>query len=157
MKKRLFAVLAAVAMLSGCASTTSNGDNEFEDEDVRQEAAEQSEAFVQNAKDRVFFGFDRSNLSAEAVKVLRVQADYLKANPEKKIVVEGHTDDRGTREYNLALGERRAVAVKNYLISRGIDANRIRVISYGKERPAVVGANEAAWSQNRRAVTIVKD
>lgn len=154
MKKRLFAVLAAVAMLSGCAAATSNGD-EFEDADAQ--ASEQSEAFVQNAKDRVFFGFDRSNLSAEAVKVLRVQADYLKANPEKKIVIEGHTDDRGTREYNLALGERRAVAVKNYLISRGVDANRVRVISYGRERPAVVGANEAAWSQNRRAVTIVKD
>ena len=157
MKKRLFAVLAAVAMLSACSSATPNGE-EFEDEDIaRQQPAEQSEAFVQNAKDRVFFGFDRSNLSAEAVKVLRVQADYLKANPEKKITIEGHTDDRGTREYNLALGERRAVAVKNYLISRGVDADRIKVISYGKEKPAMVGANEAAWSQNRRAVTIVKD
>ena len=156
MKKRLFAVLGAVALLSGCFATTSSGDNEFE-EDENQQIAEQSEAFVQNAKDRVFFGFDKSNLSAEAVKVLKVQAEYLKANPEKQIVVEGHTDDRGTREYNLALGERRAVAVKNYLISRGVDADRIRVISYGKERPAVVGANEAAWSQNRRAVTMVKD
>lgn len=156
MKKRLFAVLAAVAMLSGCFATTSNGDNEFE-ENENQQVAEQSEAFVQNAKDRVFFGFDKSNLSAEAVKVLKVQAEYLKANPEKQIVIEGHTDDRGTREYNLALGERRAVAVKNYLISRGVDADRIRVISYGKERPAMVGANEAAWSQNRRAVTLVKD
>lgn len=156
MKKRLFAVLAAVAMLSGCFATTSDSDNEFE-EDENQQVAEQSEAFVQNAKDRVFFGFDKSNLSAEAVKVLKVQAEYLKANPEKQIVIEGHTDDRGTREYNLALGERRAVAVKNYLISRGVEADRIRVISYGKERPAVVGANEAAWSQNRRAVTMVKD
>ena len=159
MKKRLFAVFAAVALLSGCFATTSSN-NEFEDIDAQQDAqqaTEQSEAFVQNAKDRVFFGFDKSNLSAEAVKVLKVQAEYLKANPEKQIVIEGHADDRGTREYNLALGERRAVAVKNYLISRGVDANRIRVISYGKERPAVVGANEAAWSQNRRAVTLVKD
>ena len=157
MKKRLFAVLAAVTMLSGCFATTSNGDNEFEDEDIQNQAAEQSEAFVQNAKDRVFFGFDRSNLSTEAIKILKAQADYLKANPRKTITIEGHTDDRGTREYNLALGERRAVAVKNYLISRGIDANRIKVISYGKEKPAMVGANEAAWSQNRRAVTLVKD
>ncbi|MBR1945374.1 MAG: peptidoglycan-associated lipoprotein Pal [Alphaproteobacteria bacterium] len=158
MKKRLFAVLAAVALISGCASTS--GDNEIDDADAQeaaQQAEEQSEAFVQNAKDRVFFGFDKSNLSAEAVRVLKVQAEYLKANPEKQIVIEGHADDRGTREYNLALGERRAVAVKNYLISRGVDADRIRVISYGKERPAVVGANEAAWSQNRRAVTLVKD
>ena len=155
MKKRLFAVLAAVALISGCASTS--GDNEIDDADAQeaaQQAEEQSEAFVQNAKDRVFFGFDKSNLSAEAVRVLKVQAEYLKANPEKQIVIEGHADDRGTREYNLALGERRAVAVKNYLISRGVDADRIRVISYGKERPAVVGANEAAWSQNRRAVTL---
>ena len=158
MKKRLFAVLAAVALISGCASTS--GDNEIDDADAQeaaQQAEEQSEAFVQNAKDRVFFGFDKSNLSAEAVRVLKVQAEYLKANPEKQIVIEGHADDRGTREYNLALGERRAVAVKNYLISRGVDADRIRVISYGKERPAAVGANEAAWSQNRRAVTLVKD
>ena len=159
MKKRLFAVLAAVALISGCASTSS-GDNEIDDADAQeaaQQAEEQSEAFVQNAKDRVFFGFDKSNLSAEAVRVLKVQAEYLNANPGKQIVIEGHADDRGTREYNLALGERRAVAVKNYLISRGVDADRIRVISYGKERPAVVGANEAAWSQNRRAVTLVKD
>ncbi|MBR1778498.1 MAG: peptidoglycan-associated lipoprotein Pal [Alphaproteobacteria bacterium] len=156
MKKRLFAVLAAVALISGCASTTP-AEEEDEASAAAQQAAEQSEAFVQNAKDRVFFGFDKSNLSADAVRVLKVQAEYLKANPTKKIVIEGHTDDRGTREYNLALGERRAVAVKNYLISRGVDADRIRVISYGKERPAVVGANEAAWSQNRRAVTLVKD
>lgn len=155
MKKRLFAVLAAVALVSGCASTAPV-DSDAEDF-AAQQNAEQSEAFVQNAKDRVFFGFDKSNLSAEAVKVLKVQAEYLKANPNTQVVVEGHTDDRGTREYNLALGERRAVAVKNYLISRGVDADRIRVVSYGKERPAVVGANEAAWSQNRRAVTLVKD
>ena len=96
-------------------------------------------------------------MTADAVAVLKNQAEWLKANPETTVVIEGHTDDRGTRDYNLALGERRAVAVKNYLISQGVDADRIQVISYGKERPAVVGANEAAWSQNRRAVTVVKD
>ena len=162
MKKRLFAVLATVALLSGCATSSGVDQDIPEEEDAAKQATEQtveqqSEAFVQNAKDRVFFGFDKSNLSAEAVKVLKVQAEYLNANPEKQIVIEGHADDRGTREYNLALGERRAVAVKNYLISRGVEADRIRVISYGKERPAVVGANEAAWAQNRRAVTLVKD
>ena len=88
---------------------------------------------------------------------MKAQAEWLQANPDTNVIVEGHTDDRGTREYNLALGERRAVAVKNYLISRGVDAERIKTISYGKERPAVVGANEAAWAQNRRAVTVVKD
>ncbi len=156
MKKQLFAALAAVALVSGCASTAPVEEDVMVSVTVEEEAG-QDEAFVQNAKDRVFFGFDKSNLTPEAVAILKTQAEWLKANPEKKVVVEGHTDDRGTRDYNLALGERRAVAVKNYLISRGVDADRIRVISYGKERPAVVGANEAAWSQNRRAVTVVKD
>lgn len=156
MKKQIFAALAAVALVSGCASTAPVEEDVMVSVTVEEEVG-QDEAFVQNAKDRVFFGFDKSNLTPDAVAVLKTQAEWLKANPEKKVVVEGHTDDRGTRDYNLALGERRAVAVKNYLISRGVDADRIRVISYGKERPAVVGANEAAWSQNRRAVTVVKD
>ncbi len=160
MKKRLFAAFATVALLSGCASTETVV---VEDESMigaapyQYEQAEQSEAFVQDAKDRVFFGFDKSSLDAAAVNTLKTQAEWLKANPKATVVIEGHADDRGTREYNLALGERRAVAVKNYLISRGIEANRIRVISYGKEFPAVVGANESAWAQNRRAVTIVKE
>ena len=157
MKKQLFAALAAVALVSGCASTTTDTVEEDVAVSITYETDGQDEAFVQNAKDRVFFGFDKSKLSADSIAVLKTQAEWLKANPEKKVVVEGHTDDRGTRDYNLALGERRAVAVKNYLISRGVDADRIRVISYGKERPAVVGANEAAWSQNRRAVTVVRD
>lgn len=158
MKKRLFAAFAAVALLSGCASSSKVAeDSSTTVKGAPQYEEQQNEAFVQNAKDRVFFGFDKSNLSAESVNVLKAQAEWLKANPNTKVVVEGHTDDRGTREYNLALGERRAVAVKNYLISRGVNADRIRVISYGKERPAVVGANEAAWAQNRRAVTVVKD
>lgn len=155
MKKHLFAALAAVALVSGCASTAPQEDEAAVSVSVEQDG--QDEAFVQNAQDRVFFGFDQSKLTAEAVNVLKAQAEWLNANTDKNVVIEGHTDDRGTRDYNLALGERRAVAVKNYLISRGVEADRIRVISYGKERPAVVGANEAAWSQNRRAVTIVKD
>ncbi len=161
MKKRLVAVLAALALVSACAST---GGVEEETDSTTTVSAAQNEAetemqdqnFADNAQDRVYFGFDRANLDAEAVNVLKAQADWLKANPEKTVTVQGHTDDRGTREYNLALGERRAVAVKNYLLSRGISPDRIEVISYGKERPAVVGANEAAWAQNRRAVSVVK-
>lgn len=161
MKKRLVAVLAALALVSACAST---GGVEEETDSTTTVSAVQNEAetemqdqnFADNAQDRVYFGFDRANLDAEAVNVLKAQADWLKANPEKTVTVQGHTDDRGTREYNLALGERRAVAVKNYLLSRGISPDRIEVISYGKERPAVVGANEAAWAQNRRAVSVVK-
>ena len=151
MKKHLIAAFAAVALVSGCAS------NAPVEEDVNVNVAvEEGQESVMNAKDRVYFGFDQYNLTNEAMEVLQEQARFLADNPETSVVVEGHTDDRGTRNYNLALGERRAVSVKNYLIANGVDAGRIRVISYGKERPAVVGANEAAWAQNRRAVTVVK-
>ena len=151
MKKHLIDAFAAVALVSGCAS------NAPVEEDVNVNVAvEEGQESVMNAKDRVYFGFDQYNLTNEAMEVLQEQARFLVDNPEASVVVEGHTDDRGTRDYNLALGERRAVSVKNYLIANGVDAGRIRVISYGKERPAVVGANEAAWAQNRRAVTVVK-
>lgn len=155
MKTRFLAVLASLALVSACASTESVEESSSTTSQAVVEG--QNEDFAQTAKDRVFFGFDKSSLTSEAVNTLKAQAEWLQANPDTNVIVEGHTDDRGTREYNLALGERRAVAVKNYLISRGVDAERIKTISYGKERPAVVGANEAAWAQNRRAVTVVKD
>ena len=103
--------------------------------------------------DRVFFATNKSDLTTAASATLAKQATYLKANPTLNVVLEGHADERGTREYNLALGERRATAAKNYLISNGIAANRIKVISYGKEKPANPASNALAWSQNRRAVT----
>ncbi len=105
--------------------------------------------------DRVFFSFDKYTLKAKARQTLERQATFLKSNPGVKVVLQGHADERGTREYNLALGDRRANAAKDYLIALGVDPNRITIISYGKERPAVAGSNEAAWSQNRRAVTII--
>ncbi|MEQ8968448.1 MAG: peptidoglycan-associated lipoprotein Pal [Azospirillaceae bacterium] len=108
-----------------------------------------------NVGDRVFFGFDRYDLSAEAQAILDRQAQWLQQYPNLRVTIEGHTDERGTREYNLALGERRANAVSNYLIARGIDPGRIQTVSYGKERPAVVGSDESAWARNRRAVTII--
>lgn len=104
--------------------------------------------------DRVFFPTNKSDLTTAASATLAKQATYLKANPTLSVVLEGHADERGTREYNLALGERRATAAKNYLISNGIAANRIKVISYGKEKPANPASNALAWSQNRRAVTV---
>lgn len=113
------------------------------------------EDMVVNVGDRVFFGFDRSDLSEEAQATLDRQASWLKKYPSSKVAVEGHCDERGTREYNLALGERRATAAKNYLVAAGIASSRVETISYGKERPAVVGDNDAAWAQNRRAVTII--
>jgi peptidoglycan-associated lipoprotein len=112
--------------------------------------------FVANvASDRVFFDYDQYNVDAEDQATLQSQAQWLQRNPAVRVTLEGHADERGTRDYNLALGERRANAAKNYLASLGIDPSRIQVISYGKERPAELGSNEAAWAKNRRAVTVV--
>lgn len=108
-----------------------------------------------SAGDRIFFAFDRSDISPEAQQILARQADWLRRYPNVTVTIEGHCDERGTREYNLALGERRAQAVKNVLVALGIPAGRISTISYGKERPAVVGSSEDAYAQNRRAVTTV--
>jgi len=109
--------------------------------------------FLANVGDRVFFDLDKSDLTPEAQAALNAQAQWLKLYPSVTVQVEGHCDERGTREYNLALGERRASAVRDYLVSLGINAARVSTISYGKEQPAVVGSNEAAWAQNRRGVT----
>jgi peptidoglycan-associated lipoprotein len=111
--------------------------------------------FIVNVGDRVFFDFDKSTLSSKAQETLNKQAAWLSRVTSATILIEGHCDERGTREYNLALGDRRANAVKDYLISKGVAASRIKTISYGKERPAVLGSNEWAWSQNRRGVTTI--
>lgn len=105
--------------------------------------------------DRIFFGFDQFNIDAEDQATLRSQAAWLQRHPAVRVLIEGHADERGTRDYNLALGERRANAAKNFLASLGIDPARIETISYGKERPDALGSNEEAWARNRRAVTIV--
>ncbi len=114
-----------------------------------------AEEFVIDVGDRVFFDTDKSDLQATARKTLERQAAWLQKYPNYTISVEGHCDERGTREYNLALGDRRASAVKNYLVALGVDPNRVATISYGKERPEALGSNEAAWSQNRRGVSII--
>jgi peptidoglycan-associated lipoprotein len=111
--------------------------------------------FIVNVGDRVFFDFNKSTLTGKAQETLNKQAAWLSRVTSATILIEGHCDERGTREYNLALGERRATAVKDYLISKGVAASRIKTISYGKERPAVLGSNEWAWSQNRRGVTTI--
>ncbi|KUR74946.1 peptidoglycan-associated lipoprotein Pal [Novosphingobium sp. FSW06-99] len=104
--------------------------------------------------DTVHFDTDKYGIDGESEGILRSQAQWLARYPGKAITIEGHCDERGTREYNLALGERRANAAKNYLIGLGVDASRINTISYGKERPVALGSDEAAWAKNRRAVTI---
>ena len=113
------------------------------------------EDLVLNVGDRVFYGYDKYNLTAEARATAKNQAAWLKANPTVTVTVEGHADERGTREYNLALGERRATALKNYLVTLGVSSSRVATISYGKERPVALGHNDEAWSQNRRGVMTV--
>lgn len=109
-----------------------------------------------NVGDRVFFAYDSSVITAEGQATLQRQAAWLKQYPSVKLVVEGHADERGTREYNIALGERRATATKNYLVSLGVASSRLSTISYGKERPAVLGSSEEAYAQNRRGVSVVE-
>lgn len=110
----------------------------------------------ENVGDRVFFGFDRYDLTPEAQDMLRAQAEWLKDYPTVDVIIEGHCDERGTREYNLALGERRANAVKNYLVALGVNGARIETVSYGKERPAVLASTPEAWAKNRRGVMVVQ-
>ena len=105
--------------------------------------------------DRIFFDTDRFNVDTADQAVLQTQAQWLARYPNARVTLEGHADERGTRDYNLALGERRANAAKNYLASLGVDSSRIQTVSYGKERPQALGSNEESWAQNRRAVTVV--
>ena len=113
------------------------------------------EDLVINVGDRVFFDFDKSVITAAAEKTLKRQAAWMRKHSTLTVTIEGHADERGTREYNLALGERRAVSVKNFLVALGVQSRRIATISYGKERPDALGHTEAAWSQNRRGTTTV--
>jgi len=165
MLKKLLCLTATLALVSACSTT---GTNEGEGGLSGQQGFGQGQSgvassavpgtmedMVVNVGDRVFFAFDRSDLTPEAQDTLDRQAAWLKRFANVNVIVEGHADERGTREYNLALGERRATAARNYLIAAGVAASRINTVSYGKERPAVAGSNEAAWAQNRRAVTVV--
>jgi peptidoglycan-associated lipoprotein len=113
------------------------------------------EYLVVNIGDRVFFDFDRSDIKAEAQVLLDQVAVWMQTYPAVTLAIEGHCDERGTREYNLALGERRASAVNDYLVALGIEPGRLSTISFGKERPAVLGSNESSWAQNRRGVLVV--
>ena len=113
--------------------------------------------FVVNVGDRVFFQEDQSDLTAQAQATLGRQAQWLQAYPRYTVTIEGHADERGTREYNIALGARRATAVRGYLAQQGVSASRIRTISYGKERPIAVCDDISCWSQNRRAQTVLNN
>ncbi len=115
----------------------------------------QADMVAKAGSDTVYFGTDKNDLDSTSRATLAAQARWMLANPSVKGSIEGHADERGTREYNLALGERRANSAKNFLIANGVPAARLTVISWGKERPAAVGSDENAWAQNRRSVTVV--
>lgn len=130
----------------------------FDNEEKIVEADKKVESQVEEVevKDRIFFDYDSSSINNSAKEILDIQATWLNSETSIKIMIEGHCDEKGTREYNIALGEKRANSVKKYLISKGIDSSRISATSYGKERLAFFGSSESVMSKNRRAVTIVK-
>ena len=148
--KNAFLLVAACLVVSACAtkkvSTQLQGDVYTGNDTV--------EYLASGVKDRVFFATNESVLTTAARETLRKQAAWLRKNSKVTVVLEGHADERGTREYNLALGERRANAAKDYLLTYGISSDRISVLSYGKERPVDSGSNPLAWSKNRRSVTV---
>ena len=148
--RSLFVILA-MGLLAACASRN------VDDLGVGQQAAVPGspQDFTINVGDRVFFETDSTSLTSEAQLTLDRQAQWLNLYPKYTITIEGHADERGTREYNLALGARRSVAARDYLISRGVPANRMNTISYGKERPVATCNDISCWSQNRRAVTLL--
>lgn len=151
---KYLSLIAAVALIAACDTTPKDGSGAGGAGQTSIRPGSQ-EDLAQNVGDRIFFGTDRSDLSTEARATLGRQAGWLKTYPNVTVTIEGHADERGTREYNLALGERRATAVKNYLLAQGIQNGRVKTISYGKERPAVLGSDESSWAQNRRGVTTV--
>ena len=149
--KNAFLAIAACLMLSACATQkVSTGQMQG---DVYT-GTDTVEYLASGVPDRVFFATNESVLTTASRETLRKQAAWLRKNSNITVVLEGHADERGTREYNLALGERRANAAKDYLMTYGISSNRISVLSYGKERPVDSGSNPLAWSKNRRSVTV---
>ena len=151
--KNTFLVLMASLILTACATTKKvSMDNQMQGDVYT--GTDTVEYLASGVPDRVFFATNESVLTTASRDTLRKQATWLRANSEISVVLEGHADERGTREYNLALGERRANAAKDYLMTYGVSANRISVISYGKERPVDAGSNPLSWSKNRRSVTV---
>jgi len=162
MLKKLLLLVVTGFFLASCAATNtqqggdvdaaSSSSNSGSDSSI---TAGTQEDLIVNVGDRVFFEFDSSELTVDGQATLDAQAAWLMQYPDTNITIEGHADERGTREYNLALGDKRAFAVYSYLAQAGIDTNRMEYISWGKERPEVVGSDETAYSQNRRGVTTV--
>ena len=155
MNLKIVSLCAALALLAACETAPKDAGNASAAGGQTTVRPGSQEDLVVNVGDRVFYGFNRYDLTPEARATLDRQAAWLKQYPNVTVTVEGHADERGTREFNLALGERRANSAKNYLVAQGTNPSRVKTISYGKERPAVLGSTEAAWAQNRRGVTVV--
>ena len=155
-KAPVMLALAAMLAVAGCASKN-NIPNSAADLGIGGSGAPGSpQEFTVKVGDRIFFDTDSSAIRAEAQATLSRQAQWLAQYPTYQVTIEGHADERGTREYNLALGARRAAATRDFLASRGVAATRINTISYGKERPVAVCDDISCWSQNRRAVTVLR-
>jgi len=152
--KSSFLVLALSLFLSACATQQKAAKIDSQIQGDVYMGTDTVEYLADGVPDRVFFATNESVLTTASRETLRKQAAWMRKNSEVTVVLEGHADERGTREYNLALGERRANAAKDYLMTYGIASNRISVISYGKERPVDSGSNPLAWSKNRRSVTV---
>ena len=148
--KNIFVVIFAALILSACSTAKKSGNI---DGDVYT-GKETVKFLASGVPDRIFFATNKSTLTTASRATLRKQATYLRKNKNLNVTVEGHADERGTREYNLALGERRANAAKDYLMTYGISGKRVSVISYGKEKPVNPASTPLAWSQNRRSVTV---
>ena len=150
--RNIFIVTVATLVLSACATKTTTLPSQIQGDVYT--GTDTVEYLAKGVPDRVFFATNESILTTASRDTLRKQGAWMRANDSLSFTIEGHADERGTREYNLALGERRANAAKDYLMTYGISGNRLSVISYGKERPVNSGSNPLAWSQNRRSVTV---
>ena len=161
--KKLLVLIASALLLTACSNTaeegaelygtTAGGWNDVVDI-TNLSATELTRKMQKTGADVVYFGFNESSLNSQAKADLQKQADWLNENPRALIVIEGRCDERGTREYNLALGEQRANAARSYLIAKGISPDRIRTISFGKDKPVVLGSDEESWAKNRSATTV---
>jgi len=173
MRFKILGILAAVALLGACESASEDAGSKsgtgaaaqpaetyttplgMRGAGVAKNMPGSQDDLEEQVGARAYFAFDRFDLDGVARATLDKQAAWMKVNPAVNVTIEGHCDERGTREYNLGLGDRRANAVKDYLVALGVNPSRVKTISYGKERPRALGSNEAAWAQNRRSETVV--
>ena len=153
--KLKFLGIASLALLAACSNTDSSSSTGAGMGAGNIRPCSQ-EDLVANVGDRVFFDYDRSNIRADQRPVMQRQAEWMGRYPEVRVQVQGHADERGTREYNLAIGQRRANAARDALVAGGVNPARVSTISFGKDQPASLGSDEGSWAQNRRAVTVVQ-